>query len=130
MNQYHEPAGRGLEIIIGMVMMAVTLLFLALLFALIINASIHLSSMLGGLALALAAYWFGQISVRLLFNLPRKNGGLFSCWGLKLLCVFLGLISITSTIISFYTDQLALSFVSLALVAMCFLGWKLAHRRQ
>ena len=130
MNQYQESAGRGLEVIVGMVVMVIAIIFVILLFILATNASISLASLIGGLVLALIAYWFGQISVRLLFNLPRKNGGLFSIGGLKFWCVFLGLSSILTTILGVYIGQYFLSLASIVFVIACFSGWQLASKRK
>ncbi len=130
MSQYQESAGRSLEIIVGIGVSFITLILIALMSILITNASIQLASLVGGLLLALAIYWFGQISVRLLFNLPRKNGGLFSIGGLKFWCIFLSVSSVFTIILGAYMGYFGAVLGGIGLIVGCYYGWQLACKRN
>lgn len=130
MSQYEESAGRGMEIIIGLLVLFVALVFGLLFVMLATNADLHLSSLVGGLVLVFFTYWFGQIAFRLLFNKPRKNGGLFSVGGLKFWCVFMALSSVCTAIFAAQSELWSLLVSSIVMVIACGYGWRVAKKRE
>jgi len=130
MSQYEESAGRGMEIIIGVLVLFVALIFGLLFVMLVTNANLHLSSLFGGLVLVFFTYWFGQIAYRLLFNKRRENGGLFSVGGLKFWCIFMTLGSICTAIFAAEFEQWSLLASSAVMVIACSYGWRVANKRK
>ena len=129
MSNYEESAGRGMEIIVGLLVFFVALVFGLLLSMLLLNANLHLSSLVGGLVLIFFIYWFGQIAYRLLFNKPRKNGGIFSVGGLKFWCAFMSLSSICTAIFAAQFEQWSLLVSAVIMVIACSYGWRVANKR-
>ena len=130
MTHYQEPAGRGFEIIIGTAVLFVASIFIALLVILFANASISTVNIIGGAFLLFASYWFGQMAIRLIFNIPRKTGGLFSVRGLKIWSLFFGVSSVAVLIIGVYIGQWGTAVAGLCLAIGCFYGWQLACKRN
>ena len=130
MSHYEKSAGRGIEIVIGLLVLFVALIFGILLSMLLLNASLHLSSLISGLLLIFVIYWFGQIAYRLLFNKPRKNGGIFSVGGLKFWCVFMSLSFICTAIFAIQLEQWSLLVSAVVMVIACSYGWRLANNRE
>jgi hypothetical protein len=83
-----------MEIIVGLILIFVSIIFATLIWLVISNATLGYSPVLGSLALALCCYWFGKLGFRLVLNKPRKGGRLLSDNSLKLGCIFFGVSSI------------------------------------
>ena len=130
MNQYQQSPGRFLEVIVGLITLAISLIFFGLLTILVKNSSFSYSALLGGAALVLCTYWFGAISIRLLLNRPQKNGGLFSIGGLKFWCIFLGVTSVATVLLATYLGHFGAAIGSIGLSIACYKGWKMALARE
>jgi hypothetical protein len=76
MNFYEQSPGRVMEIIVGLILIFVSIIFATLIWLVISNATLGYSPVLGSLALALCCYWFGKLGFRLVLNKPRKGGRL------------------------------------------------------
>jgi hypothetical protein len=94
MSEYQESAGRFTEVLVGFITGFISLIFLLLIGLIVKEASFSLASVLGSFFLALCAYWFGQLSFRLILNKPKPHGGLLSPIAIKVGCVVLGICSI------------------------------------
>lgn len=129
MSQYEQPSGRFLELVVGLTTSFVALIFIVLFVMLVRGAGLQYISVFGGCLLLLAAYWFGLISFRLLFNVPNKQGGLLSVGGLKFLCLFLGVSSIAVVPLSMYMGHWLAALGSVGLVVGCYKGWQMAGNR-
>ncbi|QPB84134.1 hypothetical protein CWC22_014485 [Pseudoalteromonas rubra] len=88
MNFYEQSSGRGIEVCVGLILLFIALVFAALIGVVFANSAFGSIAVLGSLALALCSWWFGKPGYRLVFNKPRKGGGLLSNHGLKMCCVF------------------------------------------
>ncbi len=129
MSSYEEPAGRWLEVLIGLLVAFISLVFLGLVFLVISEASLSIASVIGSFILALCSYWFGQLSYRLVLNKKNKNGGLFSNWGLKFWCVFFGVGSVIVIIFCLISNSISMALGSLGMLIACTYGWKVANKR-
>lgn len=130
MNFYEQSSGRGMEIFIGLIVLFIALIFLGLIGLVISNASFSYASVLGSLALALCSYWFTKLSYRLVFNKPRRGGGLFSPNILKIGCVLLGVSSILLGVFSISQDDIGSLLGALGMLIACLYGWKIANKRK
>ena len=130
MSRYEESAGRGMEIIIGLLVSFVALIFCLLLTMLVTNASFNSSSLVGAIVLVFFIYWFGQITYRLLFNKPRQNGGLFGVGGLKFWCVFMSLSCVCTAIFAAQLELWGLLFSCITMLVACAYGWQVAKKRE
>jgi uncharacterized membrane protein YeaQ/YmgE (transglycosylase-associated protein family) len=129
MNQYQEPPGRFLEIIVGLVTAFISLIFFGLFLMLVSNAGLKYVIFIGSALLLLAVYWFGLISVRLVLNKPNKHGGLFSIGGLKFLSAFVGFSALTVAPLAMYMGHWGALIGCVCLSAGCYQGWQMAGRR-
>ncbi|MCE2029714.1 hypothetical protein [Sessilibacter corallicola] len=129
MNQYQEPPGRFIEVIVGLVTAFITAIFIISLFKFTLSSGLKYVTVIGGLALLFFTYWFGLISYRLLLNRPNKNGGLFSIGGLKFLSAFMGLSFLMIAPIAIYLGNWGLFIGCIGMVVGCFKGWQIAGAR-
>ncbi len=129
MNQYQQPPGRFLEIIVGIVTTSIALVFGGLFLMLVLNAGLKYVTFIGGALLLLATYWFGVISFRLILNRPNKNGGLFSIAGLRFLSAFIGLSSLAVAPLAMYMGHWGALICCGCLSVGCYQGWLMAGRR-
>ena len=129
MNQYQEPPGRFLEIIVGGVTTFIALIFGGLFLMLVLNAGLKYVTFIGGAILLLATYWFGLISFRLILNRPNKYGGLFSIGGLRFLSAFIGLSSLVVSPLALHMAHWAAAIGCICLAIGCYQGWQMAGRR-
>ena len=129
MNQFEQPPGRFLEVIVGIITSLISLVFGLLLFILAQNSGFSYASLIGALLLLFAVYWFGLISYRLLLKRPNRNGGLFSVGGLKFLSVFVGLSTLAAVPLAVYMGHWGAVIGCLCMTVACAKGWKMAGRR-
>lgn len=129
MNQYQQPPGRFLEIIVGLVTAFISLVCSGLFLMLVLNAGLKYVTFIGGALLVLAVYWFGLISVRLVLNRPNRHGGLFSIGGLKFLSAFIGLSALIVTPLTMYMGHWGALIGCVCLSIGCYQGWQMAGRR-
>lgn len=129
MNQYQEPPGRFLEVIVGVVTTLIAVVFGGLFLILVLNAGLRYVTFIGGAILLLATYWFGLISFRLILNRPNKHGGLFSIGGLRFLSVFVGLSALAVFPFALYKGHWAAVVGCICLSIGCYRGWQLASHR-
>ena len=130
MEQFNDPASRISEILLGLITSFIGLVFFGLFLMLILNAGLKLVTVIVGAILLLAIYWFGLISIRLIFNIPNKNGGLFSIGGMKFLCVFLGITSLMALPIAVYLQIWVAALGSMLLIVGCYKGWQNATNKK
>lgn len=126
MNQYEQPPGRFLEVIVGLITSFISLVFCGLFLMLAFNAGLKYITFIGGSVLLLTIYWFGLISVRLISNIPNKNGGLFSIGGLKFLCIFLGVSMAAVSPLALYMGHWSALIGCTCMSFGCFKGWQMA----
>lgn len=130
MSLYEDPAGRGLEVLIGLVVAFISLVFLALILLVISEAPLTMGAVIGGFILALCSLWFGQLAYRLLFNKKNKNGGLFSNLSLKFWCVFFGISSAILTVFGLISGSISTALGGVGMIIACTYGWKVANKRN
>jgi membrane associated rhomboid family serine protease len=130
MDFYEQSSGRGMEIVVGLISVFVAIIFAALIWLVISNATIGYSPILGSLVLALCSFWFGKLGYRLVLNKPRKGGGLLSDNGLKLGCMFFGVSSILWGVFSISQQNLGSFLSAIGMLVACLYGWQIAKRRQ
>ncbi len=127
-NFFEEPPGRGFEIIIGLLVAFVALVFWGLLWLLITSASLSVGSVVGGLVLALTAGWFSQLAYRLILHKQRTDSGLFSPWALKFWVLFLGASSVALLVIGLSTSEYRMAMGAGGMLVACVAGWQIAQR--
>lgn len=119
-----------MEIFVGLILIFIALIFAALIWLVISNATFGYSPILGSFALALCSFWFGKLGYRLVLNKPRKGGGLLSNNGLKLGCIFFGISSILWGIFSIMQQEASSLLSALGMLVACLYGWQMAKKRQ
>jgi hypothetical protein len=129
MSLYEEPVGRWLEVLVGLLVAFISLVFLGLVFLLISEASLSIATVIGGFILALCSYWFGQLSFRLVLNRKNSDGGLFSNGGLKFWCIFFGINSVIVIVFCLISNSILMVLGSLGMLVACIYGWKVANNR-
>jgi hypothetical protein len=129
MRFYEQSTSRGVEILVGSILMVIALSFLALIGLVISNAIFGYSPVLGSLVLASCSFWFGKLGYRLVLNIPRKDGGLFSINGLKVGCIFFGVSSIFWGVLSIIHLEIGSIISALGMIFACLYGWKIAKDR-
>jgi hypothetical protein len=130
MNHYQSRPGRFFEILVGLVTGFISLIFIGLFLLLILNAGLKYVTFIGGAILFLCAYWFVVITIRLLFNIPNKHGGLLSIGGLRFLCVFLGVSALPMGVLALYMGEWLVFGSCILFCVGCFKGWHLANVRR
>jgi hypothetical protein len=130
MNQYQEPPGRFLEVIVGVVTTFIALVFGGLFLMLVLNAGLKYVTFIGGALLLLLTYWFGLISFRLILSRPNKHGGLFSIGGLRFLSAFIGLSALAVSPLALYMGHWGAVVGCICLSIGCYQGWHMAGRRE
>ncbi len=130
MDFYEKSSGRGLEIFVGIVLFLISLCFTALTVFILSKKIWGYSSILVVTLLALCSFGFGKLGFRLVFNKPRKNGGLLSDNGLKLGCIFFGVSSIIYCIVSVTKQDFVSALSALSMLVACLCGWQLAMKRS
>jgi len=118
-----------MEIIVGIVLLFIALVFSALIILLFTKATWEYNSILVAAVLAFCAFGFGKLGYRLVFNKPRNNGGLLSNNGLKLGCIFFGVSSIIWCILSITKQDLGSGVSAISMLVACLYGWKIAKNR-
>jgi len=78
MDFYEQTLGLGMEIIVGIIIFFIVLVFGALIILIVAKGSWGYGSILGLTAFGFCAFGFGKMGYRLTFNKPRNNGGLLS----------------------------------------------------
>ncbi|WP_370977848.1 hypothetical protein [Agaribacterium sp. ZY112] len=129
MNQYQEPPGRFLEVIVGLVTTFIALIFGGLFLLLVLNGGLKYVTFIGGAFLLLATYWFLVVSVRLVLNKPNKHGGLFSIGGLRFLSAFVGISALIVAPLALYMGHWGALIGTICLSVGCYQGWQMAGRR-
>ena len=130
MNQYQDSAGRITEILVGIITTFICVVFVLLVIFILKEAPLSFPSVFGTLLLSVMVYWFGMLSYRLLLNKTRKKGGLLSPLALKVFCLIFGICSIAATIFALISGEFNAAISSAIMVPACFVGWKLAKKRQ
>jgi len=130
MSLYEESAGRLMEVLVGLVVAFISLVFLGLVFLVISKASLSMEAAIGSFILALCSFWFGQLSYRLVLNKKNKNGGLFSSWSLKFWCVLFSISSTVLIIFGFTSGSFSTALGGLGMIIACTYGWKVSNRRK
>ncbi|WP_125563488.1 hypothetical protein [Pseudoalteromonas rubra] len=130
MNFYEQSSGRGIEVCVGLTLLFIALVFAALIGVVFANSAFGSIAVLGSLALALCSWWFGKLGYRLVFNKPRKGGGLLSNHGLKMCCVFFGICSILLVFVSILQREVSSLFSAISMLIACLYGWQFAKKRQ
>lgn len=130
MNEYQESAGRFTEILVGFVTSSISLIFVLLIALIVREASLSLASVLGSFFLALLAYWFGQLSLRLIFNKPKRHGGLLSPIAIKVSCVVFGICSVLFLMFGITEGEFNAVVSAAVMLPACWYGWQLANKRQ
>lgn len=127
---YEESAGRITEVLVGLVTGFVSLAFILLIVIIFKEASLSIASVLGSLFLLSLAYWFGQLSYRLIFNKPKRHGGLLSPIALKVGCFVFGVCSILFLIFGVVEREFNAVLNSVIMFSACWYGWQIATKRQ
>jgi amino acid permease len=130
MKEYQESAGRFTEVLVGFVTSFISLIFMLLIALIVKEASLSIASVLGSFFLALLAYWFGQLSFRLIFNKPKPHGGLLSPIAIKVGCVVFGICSVLFLIFGIIEGELNAVLSAAVMLPACWYGWQLACKRQ
>lgn len=124
-----QPAGRAVELVVGLVVGCIAVACLVLALIVVARASLEATSWLVFLALAGSAYGFGTLAYRLLCNRPRADGRLVGWRVLKLLCLLLGVASMVVVITALYSDQFFAFLTGLWLLLISLAGLRSAHQR-
>jgi hypothetical protein len=130
MSQYEQPAGRALEIVVGVITMVIALLFLLQFILLVMNAEIKYATFIGGVVLLLFTYWFGLVSYRLILNVPNGVRGLFSTGGLKFWCSFFGMSFFVLAFFALYMGHWYGVISCIGSSYGCYKGWCVASNRE
>ncbi|MGD2118505.1 MAG: hypothetical protein PVG66_09110 [Chromatiales bacterium] len=128
-KQLGSSPGRGFEITIGFLVAFAAVIFWWLLWVIGSSAAIALDSIIGISVMAFIAAWISQISYRLIFNKRRKDGGLFSAWGLKGWLVLLGISSIAMVVLGLTTSEYRMAIGAAGMFVACVAGWQVTKRR-
>jgi hypothetical protein len=129
-KQLGSSPGRGFEITIGFLVAFAAIVFWWLLWVIGSSTPIALDSIIGISVMALVAAWISQISYRLLFNKRRKDGGLFSSWGLKGWLVLLGISSVGMVILGLTTSEYRMAVGAAGMFVACVAGWQVTKSRD
>jgi|SRR5690554_739603 len=130
MNQYQQPPGRWLEVIVGILCLAIGLVFLWLATLVAVNASLGLGAVVGMFALGACCVWFTSIAYRLVLGRKNKYGGLLSTLSLQAWCVILGICFIGMIGFSVYMGDPVLVIGSVSMAIACWYGFGLAKQRR
>lgn len=130
MDFREQPLGRGMEFFVGIVLLFFVLAFITLISFIALNGAWSYAKMSLIVAFGLLSFWLGKLGYRLVFNKPRKNGGLLSNKGLKFGSIFFGVSSI-SIIILFPTHHNIVSVLSaICMLVACLYGWQISKERS
>lgn len=130
MDFYEQPLGRGLEIVVGIILLFIALVFTALICLIVSNFPWSYTVVLGTVILGFCSFWFGKLGYRLVFNKPRNGGGLLSNNGLKFGCIFFGVSSIILCMLSITQQDLVTALCGLSMLVACLFGWQVAKKRS
>ena len=130
MDFYEQSSGRGMEIVVGLILVFVAIIFAALIGLIISNATFGYSPVLGSLVLALCSFGFGKLGYRLVLNKPRKGGGLLIVNALKFGCIFFGVSSIIMGLFAISQQDVASALSAVTMLAACLYGWQIAKKRS
>jgi len=130
MSKYQEPVGRFTEISVGFVASFISLVFAFLIALIVREASLSFESVLGSFLLGLLAYWFGQLSFRLIFKKPNPHGSLLSPVAIKVGCVVIGICSVIFLIFGVVVGEFSAVLSAALALPACWYGWPLEDKRE
>jgi len=130
MDFYEQSSGRGMETVVGIVLFFIALVFAVLIYLIVSNATLGYASILGSITLGLCTFGFGKLGYRLVFNKPRKGGGLLSANALKFGCIFFGVSSIIMGLFSISQQDIASALSGVCMLVACLYGWQIAKNRS
>ncbi len=127
---YQDSTGRCGEVMLGLVVLFISLVFFALVVMIVTKASLSLAAVGGAILLAAIGGWFAQLAYRLVLNKPRPSGGLLSPLALKFWCALFGVTSCANVVIFLIAAEFGTAVGAAMMLPVCWYGWKLANKRQ
>lgn len=130
MNQYQQPVGRGLELVVATICLGIGILFWWLAALVIINVSFGIAAVVGTAVLVIIGFWFSGIAYRLLLRRRNSGGGLLSTISLQVWCIVLGMSSIGLCGFAIYMGEPKLFIGGSVMAVACWSGLKLSMQRR